>query len=143
MFRSSCTSQGEMQDLCSREKWQRRRIRLAMPTLQQAGRMAAPKDGMHLDCQARPTCCSGILSLRTDFRSVAVLRPRDTFSKHVPKDVPESALRLLKSDNPLILLTTPESTYACHRFSTIGRCNTRSTLLWRLLASGDRNRCAH
>lgn len=59
--------------------------------------------------KARQTCCSGILSLRADFKSLAVLRPLDALSKHVPKDVPESALMLLKSDDPLILPVTPES----------------------------------
>ena len=60
--------------------------------------------------KARQTCCSGILSLRADFKSLDVLRPLDALSKQVPKDVPESAPRLLKSDNPLILPMTPEST---------------------------------
>ena len=85
--------------------------------------------------QARPTCCSGILSFRADFKSLAVLRPRDVFAKHEPKDVPESALRLLKSDNPLILPTTPEKTGVTDLPRSCN-CNARSILAPRLLASG-------
>lgn len=65
--------------------------------------------------RGRRTCCSGIFSLSAVFRSLPVLRPRVALSKHVPKDEPEKALRLLRSDNPLILPGSPESSTAAQQ----------------------------